>query len=131
LYFNTPYDERIPPLFDGLHSTGQINEQLNPNMQLLLTEGLRLNFENNPLYNDLKTALIENSQPAWVNEKPIHLYHGTEDVHVPYSISVNLYTDFTALGQQSDKIIFTPLEGKTHPTGVMSMYTAVLDEITP
>ena len=130
LYFNSPYSDVIPSLFDRQHSSDQINEQLTPNMQELLNSELIQGFDADPNYQPLKQALINNSQYAWINEKPIHLYHGTNDIHVPYSISVNTYQAFVNLGQGPDKIKFTPLEGKDHTSGVIPMYVHVLDEIS-
>jgi len=127
LFFSEPYDSRIPDLFDGEHSPGQINSQLTSNIQELLSQRLLTEFDIHPDYAPLKQALKENSQEAWVNKVPIHLFHGDEDEDVPFSISENLYADFQNIGLEPDKIRFIPLEGADHSTGAMSMFLMVLD----
>lgn len=129
IFFNSPYYQIIPELFDGVKTTGEINEQLTPNMQLLLTSNMRDSFDTHSDFMLLKQALTKNSQQAWKNEKPIHLYHGTEDIHIPYTISEDIYNDFVDLGQPADKIKMTPLEEKDHTSGVIPMYIYVLNEL--
>jgi len=127
LFFSEPYDSRIPDLIDGEHSPSQINSQLTSNMPELLSQRLLAEFDIHTDYAPLKQALIDNSQPAWVNKAPIHLFHGDADEDVPFSISEKLYTDFQNIGMGPDKVRFVPLEGADHSTGSMSMFLMVLD----
>jgi len=129
LFFSEPYDSRIPDLIDGEHSPSQINSQLTSNMPELLSQRLLTEFDIHADYALLKQALIDNSQPAWVNKAPIHLFHGDADEDVPFSISEKLYTDFQNIGMGPDKVRFVPLEGADHSTGSMSMFLMVIDMI--
>jgi len=127
LFFSEPYDSRIPDLIDGEHSPSQINSQLTSNMPELLSQRLQAEFDIHLDYAPLKQALIDNSQPAWANKAPIHLFHGDADEDVPFSISENLYTDFQNIGMGPDKVRFVPLEGADHYTGSMYMFLMVID----
>ncbi len=129
LFFSEPYASRIPGLFNGENSSGQINEQLTTNMQELFSPRLLTEFDTHADFKPLKDALINNSQPAWKNSIPITLYHGNADENVPYLISENLYNDFLNLGQGTDKIQFVTLEDATHGTGVMPMYIEVIEKL--
>ena len=127
LFFSEPYDSRIPDLIDGEHSPSQINSQLTSNMPELLSQRLLAEFDIHADYALLKQALIDNSQAAWVNKAPIHLFHGDADEDIPFSISENLYTDFQKIGMGPDKVSFVPLEGADHSTGSMPMFLKVID----
>jgi len=127
LFFSEPYASRIPDLIDGEHSSSQINSQLTSNIPELLSQRLLAEFDIHTDYAPLKQALIDNSQAAWVNKAPIHLFHGDADENVPFSISENLYADFLNIGMGPDKVSFVPLEGADHSTGSMSMFLKVID----
>lgn len=125
IYFREPYASIIPGLYDGLHSGSEINAQLTSDITALLVEDLVADPAL-PKFNKLTLALQNNSQGAWVNEKPIHFYHGSADAHVPYFISENLVTEFRNLGQGEELIQFTTLTGADHITGSMPMFIQVL-----
>jgi hypothetical protein len=127
LVFAEPYDTRIPDLINGEYSPSQINSQLTSNMQELLAQRLLTEFDTHADYAPLKQALIDNSQPAWVNKAPIQLFHGDADEDVPFFISENLYADFQNLGMGTDKVSFVALEGEDHSSGAMSMFFTVID----
>jgi pimeloyl-ACP methyl ester carboxylesterase len=127
LFFNAPYDARIPDLVDGDYSPDQINAQLTNDISELLSQRILTEFSTHPDYAPLKQALVDNSQQAWVNKAPIHLFHGDADQDVPFFISENLYADFLDFGAGPDKIHFVPLEGADHSSGSMAMFLALLD----
>jgi pimeloyl-ACP methyl ester carboxylesterase len=127
LFFSEPYDSRIPDLVDGKHSPGQINSQLTNNISELLSQGLLSEFNSHPDYAPLKKTLSENSQHAWINVAPVHLFHGDADKQVPFAMSENLYDDFQDLGVGPDKIQFVPLEGADHSSGALPMFFALLE----
>ena len=131
LFFNEPYASRIPDLLDGEHSSSQINSQLSYNMQELLTQRLFTEFDDHPDYAPLRQALTDNSQEAWINKAPIHLFHGDKDKDVPFFITENLYADFQNIGSDPEKINFVRLEGADHSSGSMSMFLALLDLLRP
>jgi pimeloyl-ACP methyl ester carboxylesterase len=127
LFFNEPYDLRIPDLIDGTHSPSQINSQLSYNMSELLSQRLLTEFDSHPDFAPLKQALIDNSQQAWVNKAPIYLFHGDADEEIPFSISEDLFADFQNMGAGPDRIRLVRLEGADHSTGSMSMYLTLMN----
>ena len=127
LFFSEPYDARIPDLMDGQHSPSQINSQLSYNMTELLSQRLLSEFDMHSDFAPLKQALIDNSQEAWVNQAPIHLFHGDADEDIPYSVSEDLFADFQNLGVGPDKIRLVRLEGADHSSGSMSMFFLLID----
>jgi len=129
LYFAEPYASRLPDLMTGAYSAGEINAQLSKNMSELLSPNMSANYSTDSKYDQLRMQLKDNSQDAWKNSSPIWLYHGTADVHVPFSISEDLYHQFQDLGQTENQVSFTVMQGKDHATGVMPMYMDVLNRL--
>lgn len=128
IYFREPYASRIPGLFNGLYSGTEINAQLTKDITQLLAEDF-ITDSNLPKFNRLNAALQNNSQYAWLNTNPIHFFHGTADLHVPYSISSNLVQGFRNLGQTDDMVQFTTLIEANHRTGSVPMFLSVLNKL--
>lgn len=126
LFFREPYASRIPTLYNGLLSGNEINAQLTSNIAELMVSGL-IEDPTLPQFTRLNQALQNNSQSAWVNQKPIHFYHGTNDLHVPYSITENLVTQFRNLGQTGNHVMFTTIPGADHRSGSIPMFLDVLN----
>jgi pimeloyl-ACP methyl ester carboxylesterase len=127
LFFNEPYDSRIPDLLDGSHSPGQINASLSYNISELISPRLLTEFDTHPDFNPLIIALEDNSQHAWLNMAPVHLFHGDADEDIPISISEKLYADFLNIGVSGDKIRLVRLEGADHSSGAMSMFFMLME----
>lgn len=127
LYFNEPYDERIPGLMDGEHSPAEINASLSYNISELLSSRLLEEFHTHSDFAPLIQALEDNSQHAWVNRVPIHLFHGDADEDIPISISEDLYGDFLSIGAGPDEISLVRMEGKDHSSGSMSMFFTLME----
>jgi len=118
-YFNEPYAGRIPGLFDGTHTNGEVNEGLNDTISRLLTPGLIQNFTSGTEFTDLRNVLAENSVGAWPVEARVRFYHGTEDVNVPPAQSQLIYDSFISSGADAARVSLLPLEGMNHGTGVI------------
>lgn len=95
--FVAPYDELIPPLFDGTYSMGFINDQVPsiPN-QILVPEVLE-DFINNP-ENNLRMALQANDVYDWTPQAPVRILYCEGDDQVYYQNSVKAYETFVANG---------------------------------
>jgi pimeloyl-ACP methyl ester carboxylesterase len=119
-YFNEPYAERIPGLFDGTHTNGEVNENLNDTISRLLTSDMIQNFASGTEYQDLRNVLTENSVLSWPVEAQVRFYHGTIDINVPPIQSQMIYDRFIASGADPSRVSLLPLEGMTHETGVIS-----------
>lgn len=115
--FNEPYVSTIPELFDGGKSGSQINAALTTDIEQLLTEDFRTN-SNDSQYDLLNKELASNSPIAWQPKHPVHMYHGSADITVPYQNSVDTYDHLIAVGADKGKITFTTIDGATHSSGV-------------
>jgi pimeloyl-ACP methyl ester carboxylesterase len=95
--FISPYDETIPPLFDGTYSMGFINSQVPsiPN-QILVPEQLD-DFINNP-ENPLRLALQDNDVYDWLPQAPMRIMYCQGDDQVIYLNSVKAYNTFVSNG---------------------------------
>ncbi|MDB4334986.1 alpha/beta hydrolase [bacterium] len=131
VFFNEPYASRLPSLLDGEHSTAEINVQLSSNMQELLTSGFinSVNTPDNSLWIPINKALTANSQEAWFNSKPIKLYHGDQDMHVPYYISEDIYADFVALGASDEQVELITISDADHSDGALPMFIDVINQL--
>jgi predicted esterase len=108
--FNSPYAEKIPPLFDGTKSTSEINAQLTNDLTKLFNQNFintYLNDDNSPL----AKAFTENSLINWKPESPMKLFHGNADEYVPYENATRARDYFKSLG--SDVELIT-ISGGTH-----------------
>jgi len=122
IYFNEPYANRIPGLFDGLNTAGAINAELNDTVSRLLKPELIASLNstdnNNILYAPLKADLVANSIAAWPVNGLLHFYHGNIDDNVPVSESRNIYQDFLNLNLGA-KVQYFEMDGLNHDTGVI------------
>jgi hypothetical protein len=118
-YFNEPYAGRIPGLFDGTHTNGEVNENLNDTISRLLTPGMIQNFASGTEFQDLRNVLTENSVSSWPVDAQLRFYHGTIDINVPPVQSQMIYDDFIASGADPSRVSLLPLEGMTHETGII------------
>jgi len=110
-FFQQPYADRIPGLFDGTKGTTEINSQLTTVLADLLQEELYGNLNSNPEYSYIKDAFIENSLTDWTPTAKMYMYHGDSDVTVPYQNSVDTYDKLIANGTSSSDLTFITLTG--------------------
>jgi pimeloyl-ACP methyl ester carboxylesterase len=129
LYFSEPYATRIPTLFDGAKTSGEINAQLTTNMLELLSANLLENYATGSEYADFRDQLYQNSIQAWENKVPISFYHGTADLNVPFFQSEQLVNAFRALGQDETEVSFYPIQDANHETGVLPMFVDVVNNL--
>jgi hypothetical protein len=118
-YFNEPYAGRIPSLFDGSHTNGEVNANLNDTISRLVTPDLIQNFTSGTEFQDLRNVLSENSISAWPLDAQVRFYHGTIDDNVPPEQSQLIYDSFISSGADPSKVSLWPLEGMNHETGVI------------
>jgi pimeloyl-ACP methyl ester carboxylesterase len=116
-FFNEPYASLIPGLFDGLHSGGSINSQLTTNLTNLLTPDYRTGFATNSKFSLVKSAFLANSIAAWKTTTPTHLFHGTSDEVIPYSMSQKMLADFQTAGV-TDKVELIRIPDADHTSGI-------------
>ncbi len=118
-YFNEPYAGRIPSLFDGSHTNGEVNANLNDTISRLVTPAMIQNFMSGTEFQDLRNVLSENSISSWPLDAQVRFYHGTIDDNVPPEQSQLIYDSFISSGVDPSKVSLLPLEGMNHETGVI------------
>ena len=126
--FNEPYASIIPEYFNGKYSGYEINSVLSDDMSELLTS----NFINN-IYTDADLKIIvdafeENSLDQWIPKNKMIMYHGTNDITVPYQNSVDTYNSFISLGADKNIIEFIDLTGEDHSSGSLPYIVSLFDE---
>jgi pimeloyl-ACP methyl ester carboxylesterase len=117
-FFNEPYATRIPGLFDGTHSGGEINSQLTSVLPDLFTASYRTGFDANAIFAGVKSAFRANSIEAWNTVTPTRLYHGENDEVIPISMSQKMLADFKTKGVPDSKIELKRIPGADHTSGV-------------
>ena len=115
--FNEPYSDLIPSYFNGKYSGYEINSVLTDDLSLLLTSNFRNNFYSDSDLKVIVDAFEENSLDNWIPKKKMLMYHGTDDITVPYQNSVDTYNNFISLGADKSKIEFIQLQGENHSSG--------------
>lgn len=92
-FLEAPYDEILPPLFDGTVSGGTINDQM-PSLakSIIKTEVLEA-FQSDPDH-PFKVALKENNMYFWTPEAPVFLCHCEGDEQVKFENSLIAYNAF-------------------------------------
>jgi pimeloyl-ACP methyl ester carboxylesterase len=118
-YFNPPYADNIPELFDGTHSNSQVTASLNDTISRLVTPDLIENFSTGSEFQTLRDLLTENSVSAWAVKARLRFYHGTQDLNVPPIQSQAIYDKFISAGADPDRVGHFDLIGLTHETGVI------------
>jgi pimeloyl-ACP methyl ester carboxylesterase len=112
--FNDPYAGLIPGLYDGLHNSEQINNQLITSISGLFTEGYMSGFASDQKYYGVRNALAENSIMAWNTNVPILFLHGTADNYVMPFLSENMHQLMINEGASPLSCIYVTMEGLDH-----------------
>ncbi len=128
LVFNEPYASLIPDYFNGSYSGFEINSVLSKNLNELLTPAFRNNTFDDPNIKIFTDALEENSLSHWVPKVKMFMYHGTEDITVPYKNSVDTYNNFISLGADKNIIEFIDLVGENHSSGSLPYIVDIFDK---
>lgn len=117
--FREPFAAKIPNLFDGLKDGSTINGELTETVADLVHEELLANIDTDPKYAFIVDAFNVNGLTDWNPTVPVYMYHGTADITVPYQNSVDTYQTLVQNGTSPSVLTLTPLNGKTHGTGVV------------
>jgi|TARA_B100001094_G_scaffold116828_1_gene112671 pimeloyl-ACP methyl ester carboxylesterase len=125
--FNDPYASLIPSYFNGKYSGYEINSVLTDDLSLLLTSNFRNNTYSDPDLKVIVDAFEENSLDNWIPKNKMLMYHGTDDITVPYQNSVDTYNNFISLGADKSKIEFIQLQGENHSSGSLPYIIDLFD----
>jgi pimeloyl-ACP methyl ester carboxylesterase len=88
---NEPYASRLPSLYTGTLSLGQINSQLTTSIPGLLKQDFISGFPDSPEYSTVRQALVRNSISPWNTHKPLFMIHGESDTHVSVTATQTFY----------------------------------------
>ncbi len=106
-YFQEPYAGQIAGLLNGSRSMGQINSALTTEVAALFQpafiEALRNKTETQVL-----GAFSENSLYEWGPQKPVLLFHSTEDQYIPAENTVFTHARMMANGARSVELVTRP-----------------------
>ncbi len=127
--FQQPYARIVPGLFDGAKNGSQINAFLTDSVTHLVTPNLLAHINTDNQYQYIVEAFKENSLLDWKPTIKMYLYHGDADTTVPYQNSVDTYNQLIANGASADILTLTPLNGKTHATGVQPYIEDIIPKI--
>lgn len=122
-FFNPPYAEMLPGLFDGTKSTGEINQALTNDVAKLFKQSF-IDAYLNGTETTLTQAFIENSLLDWTPKAPMRLYHGDADEYVPYENSTKARDLFRSRGTNVELITIT---GGTHTSTALPAITLAIE----
>ena len=114
MYFNQPYANDIPDLFDGTLCNSEMNDQFPSRIAEMLTPDFIANFETSESYAPLRAELQKNSIDTWSLQADLRIYHSTGDNSVPSFLSENMYNDFIDQGVPPAKITLVKEELLDH-----------------
>lgn len=117
--FNQPYAGRIPGLYDGMHSSDDINDQLTTDLTALFNPDYVSGFADSPSYQGVRDALAENSISAWHSYVPILFLHGSDDTYVIPELSSRMHDAMISAGSNPVTCTYVTLNGVNHTTGIV------------
>lgn len=91
-YLRSPWDETLPPLFDGRHTGGDINAEM-PRIPIEIIREDIVTAVMNDTDHPARRALRENDLTDWAPRAPIRLYHCAADELVPILNSVVAFNE--------------------------------------
>jgi hypothetical protein len=125
--FNAPYAARMPDLFDGTKTFGEINNQLPQTIKALVNPQFISDYlnGNEP---EIYQAIQENTLLDWSAKTPIRFFHGDADEDVPYSNAVTTFNNLKEL--TSEEIDLITIAGGTHASSGIPCIIGMIDWFT-
>ncbi len=110
---NQPYASMLPTLFDGTHSGMEIYASLpnalDGNLSKLAPDQLFVPAYSDQIISDpdnpLRKRFAENSVIDWTPKMPMHLYHCSNDMIIPYTMSTLAMNHFEASGAKNVELV--------------------------
>jgi len=125
-FFQEPYATDIPDLFDGSLSGDEIDQNLTDTVANLLTATFLNEFDTAIRYTPLRLTMVSNTLVEWVPIAPMRMYHGTDDITVPFENSEVTFDKLIANGTSPQTLELIPIQGATHTTGLIPMVESVI-----
>lgn len=95
--FDAPWDTLLPPLFDGTHSAGEVDDVMPEVPNVVLRDSVLDAFTNDPQH-PFRLALQENDLYTWVPQAPVRMHYCNADDHVFAGNSLVALQAFQAAG---------------------------------
>lgn len=95
-----PYDQTIPPYFNGNFPMDSVNAQLPAKLSDFIQDSVLTNFKNDSIIRNhpLWQALLQNDNFDWKPDFPVEMYYCTADEQVDYNNSLDAAAKMTANG---------------------------------
>jgi pimeloyl-ACP methyl ester carboxylesterase/uncharacterized membrane protein YciS (DUF1049 family) len=116
--FKEPYASRVPTLFNGILRSDQINSQLTSSIPSLLNADFIAGFASSAKFLTVKQAMINNSISPWHSNKPLLLFHGSNDTSVSPAVTESTYSSMIAAGTSETLCKKVIVPGVGHGDGV-------------
>ncbi|MBM4169597.1 MAG: alpha/beta fold hydrolase [Ignavibacteria bacterium] len=110
-FFNPPYASRMPGLFDGSKTWGEIVNQLPTTFSALMNPAFVANYLGGS-EQAVRAAVQENTLLNWRPRAPIHFFHGDADDVVPIQNAHTAMSVFRSSGASNVQLTIIP--GGTH-----------------
>ena len=117
-FFQSPYAERIPELFDGTQTLDQIGSQLTKSLEDLLVPSFLSALRQGDA-NQLQQAIIDNSISPWAISSPINFLHTPQDEVIGIINSQTYLEAVEAAG--ASNVTFTTLSAPSHSAAAIPM----------
>ena len=125
--YNNPYDARIPGLYDGMHSSEQINDQLILSIPALFKAEYISGYSTSATYQGVRDALSANSIQGWHSSVPLLFLHGTADGYVFPVLSERMHDAMLDAGTSPLTCLYVPMQDLNHSEGVVPAGLAGLE----
>ncbi len=116
--FRSPYNKKIPSLFDGYHTGDQINRDLSVKVKELFTKDF-LEISNKDEY--IKEYLTKNSIESWNTSSLIKLYHGKDDTSIPQDMMFDAAQTLSEDNTANSSVATITLDGESHNSAMLPM----------
>jgi hypothetical protein len=117
--FNEPYATKVPTLFNGLNTFGQINSELTTSISGLLTPDFISGYKTSSKYSTIIDALNDNGISGWNTGIPLLLTHGAQDTTVFPLSTENIYSSMIAAGTSPEICKKIIVAGVDHSEGTV------------
>ena len=122
-FFNSPYAEMMPSLFDGTKTVDDINKLLTNDTSVLFKQSFITSYLAGT-ETLMTSAFANNSLLNWKPTAPIKLFHGDADEYVPYENSIKALNSFLALGAN---VSLVTIPGGTHVSSALPSILGAID----
>ena len=117
-FFNAKYKD-IARFYDGSKDSNEINRELTTNISELCNPNFLQAIKTKDIRNTGIRLLKENSWHNFKPKTPVRIYHGTNDVTLPFAITEN-YAN-TVKNSGNTNVTLVKLNGKDHFSAFMPM----------